>query len=234
VVGKGREPVSEAIRARRIAFAGALLLFCVSISSGLLEAWTRWERLPGLGIEHHRLGARHLHDERFEEAADEYRGALRVDRDDVEAMMQLATALERLGDPNGAAAALGRAAAVRPREDVLHGRLAQALARAGRYREAVAAIERAIAIDPDDPRHHFERGLIHLRLGDHEMARVALERAAAIDPLRPTTHNALGVVLAEQGNREEARRRFGEALLLQPTYEEARRNLARLDAVSGS
>jgi Flp pilus assembly protein TadD len=55
-----------------------------------------------------------------------------------------------------------------------------------------------------------------------------LRRAVALDPAYAAAHNALGIALARMGDRAGAIGAFQRAVELEPDYQEARQNLARV------
>ncbi|HSY43300.1 MAG TPA: tetratricopeptide repeat protein, partial [Candidatus Acidoferrum sp.] len=54
----------------------------------------------------------------------------------------------------------------------------------------------------------------------------ALDHASKLDPQSPEIENFLGVALAEKGMRAQAETAFRKAILIQPDYADAHKNLA--------
>jgi Tfp pilus assembly protein PilF len=82
---------------------------------------------------------------------------------------------------------------------------------------------------------------LHAVLGDALLAarrfpeaESAFRRAVELNPHDPLLHNRLAVVLVESGRMDEARRELQRALAIDPTFELARDNLARLDALAAA
>lgn len=109
---------------------------------------------------------------------------------DAEAWAGLGAALIRLGPPEDAVAALGRAEALAPGQSAValdRGRAELAL---GRGAEAAAAFGVATHVNPGDPRGWTGLGVAFDLLGAHGEADTAYARALAIDPLNTAArHN---------------------------------------------
>ena len=95
-----------------------------------------------------------------------------------------------------------------------------------RLEAAEKHLQQALALAPDDPYSLLILGQLRLLQQKPDAALDALSRAAQGDPQNAEIQNCLGVVLAEKGQRVAAEAAFRKAILLQPGYGEAHKNLA--------
>ena len=117
-----------------------------------------------------------------------------------------------------------------------HGRVELGLQHhgAGRLREAEALYREALAEDPQNIDALHFLGVIALQRGDPEQAAVLISQALSRNSANAPAYNNLGLALAAQGRRREAVSAWLDALLLQPDYPDALRNLkANLSAGAG-
>jgi DNA-binding NtrC family response regulator len=66
---------------------------------------------------------------------------------------------------------------------------------------------------------------------DYEGALENLKKSIGIDPLRAEPQNIIGAILEIQGNLQEAEKYYKTAVALNPSYDQAQKNLARVRAV---
>jgi tetratricopeptide (TPR) repeat protein len=126
-----------------------------------------------------------------------------------------------------AAAALGRAAALRPADADLHYHHGNALLADSKYAEALAAFTRAVDLDPR-PEILAARGIVrHRHLKDPEGAEADFTRTIELDPLSYTAYFNRGLLRHEMIRYREAESDLRRALAIQGTPEGIRA-LARL------
>jgi tetratricopeptide (TPR) repeat protein len=106
--------------------------------------------------------------------------------------------------------------------------LARALAALGEIDEAHEQVERFLAARPDNGDGLLLRGRLLRARGRTAEAEAELRQALAAMPGDASALNELGSVLAEQGRRDEARGLFEQAMAAGPEATEPRRNLALL------
>jgi spermidine synthase len=148
------------------------------------------------------------------------------------ALVRRADALRTAGDLDAIEALVREALHRLPEHGVALRMEGDLLTLRGRPSEALAAFERALVALPRDPALRRGLGFVLQQLDRPAEAAVHYRAALAIDPDDPETHNHLGVALARRGHRDAARRHFAEALRLDPGYEDAARNLRRIEAAS--
>lgn len=158
--------------------------------------------------------------------------AYAVDRnpDSPVARNNLGNALLARGRPEEAAAQLGAAVRLAPRDAgsrINHG---MALAQLGRIEDALAEHQRAVALAPLSPVAANALGGTLLDAGRIDEARRQFEAALRLQPSYAEAHNNLGIALGQAGDAAGARRHFEQALRLKPDLGAARANLARTAA----
>lgn len=82
-------------------------------------------------------------------------------------------------------------------------------------------------VDPTDPLATvklLQRGQTLLAEGRGDLAVEHFHAARTLQPGNPTVHNVLGVAELRRGNAQKAMESFNQALLLAPTYTDARNN----------
>jgi Flp pilus assembly protein TadD len=92
--------------------------------------------------------------------------------------------------------------------------------------DAQKNITKAVAVAPNDPYALSILGYLKFRQEKYDDALKALSRAAKLDPQNPEIQNYLGLTLAEKGMRKAAETAFRKALVANPDYPDANRNLA--------
>ena len=100
----------------------------------------------------------------------------------------------------------------------------------GRLFEAFPYLEAAVRIDPDSVPAHTDLGSALAKAGRLSEAFAQFQVAIELAPNAPIPHNNLGVALIQAGRTGEAVSEFQTALGLDPDYDEARRNLAAVEA----
>ena len=98
----------------------------------------------------------------------------------------------------------------------------------GAPQQAVDLLETLVRVTPEDFRAWTNFGLVLGNLERLEDAERAFDNAIAVAPDEARLHYNLGLVRLRRGDREAARRAFQRALDLDPGFEPARAQLARL------
>jgi len=108
----------------------------------------------------------------------------------------------------------------------------------GRMREAAAAFETALRLEPASPAARENLGQIRLEQGRallearrFDDAAAELREAIALLPSSAAAHNDLGVALASADDVAAAAAQFRQAVVLNPDFVEARRNLVAAEAL---
>jgi tetratricopeptide (TPR) repeat protein len=170
---------------------------------------------------------------RFEEAMDEFKAALRIDPHDADAHYNVANVLSRQGRFSEAVQSFHETLRIAPGYADAHYELGTALARLGELEQAAAHLRKALLLAPQDSRPHYNLGQILSMQGNVAEAIAYYRQALRIDPLHLKAHYYLAVALAEHGDLEGARREFQETARIEPTLAEAHAGLARVLKAQG-
>ncbi|MCK5243179.1 tetratricopeptide repeat protein [bacterium] len=150
-------------------------------------------------------------------AVDEFRLAIRVDPDLVEAYLGLASVLLEINEAQNAVVVL-REAGVR------FSRIPQVLSNYGLVllwveepKQAVKAFKKALRLTPEKPALHFHIGRAYFKDNQFKRAVAAWKQAIALDPKLAAAYNFLGYTHAERGKQlKQAEQWIKKALQLDP------------------
>ncbi|HUF87988.1 MAG TPA: tetratricopeptide repeat protein [Thermohalobaculum sp.] len=162
------------------------------------------------------------------------RRALELRPDYPEAHNNLAVALRRAGDLEGAARHYREALRLRPDYPEAHCNYAFLLEALGRTEGALQHAREAVRLRPDYvDAHHRLANLLAAR-GDLEAAAVHYERALDLRPTAAEVHNNYAVVLERRGRAELAQAHYRQAIRLKPDYAPAFYNCGLLLEETGA
>jgi tetratricopeptide (TPR) repeat protein len=171
---------------------------------------------------------------RLNEAAEEYKEALRLDPSAGELRVNLGNIWYRMpGHIDDAIAQYEEALRLKPDDATAHFDLACALARTpGRSDESIFQYEEALRLRPDFAAAHFNLGVALARIpGRTNDAIAQYEETLRVTPGFAEAHLVLAKTLLDlPGRSGEARAHLQEVLRIQPENEEAREILANLQA----
>ena len=153
---------------------------------------------------------------RATEAAEQYAGALRQDRDCASALIRLGRLRIGEGRADEALALLRRAAKANPRIATAHQVLGALHFEFRRFDQALVCFERAIALSPFDAETLISRGDCLSELGRGEEALASYDAAIALQPGQADAQNSRGNALRRLGRLEEALAGYRQAMALQP------------------
>lgn len=129
-----------------------------------------------------------FNEKRYDEAAEAYREALRLNPNNGEAQNGLASTYSVFNQYEEAIEAFKLGLRLNPNEAVAHSRLGEVYAELGRYKEAVASLKEAIRLDPEDYVAHYNLGVAYLHLGDRN---AVLRSYEILKTLKPDLANRL-------------------------------------------
>jgi len=168
------------------------------------------------------------------EAVKEYREALRLKSDYVEAHMEVAQVLLGLGMTREAGAHFSAVLDLptdrtKPSDRAIaHDRLGVFLAGKGRHGEAVDHFEKAIQLVPGEASFYSNLGLTLFRLGHPNRAVALYNKAVQLDPNSANAHDNLAIVLTRLGRLDEAILHYRKAVEIEPNRLSAIASLAWL------
>ena len=165
---------------------------------------------------------------RHADALVEFRVATRLDPNFGPARLLAGTSLLALGQPKAAAAELGRASALMPREPAVHLHRADACERINDVLCLTDEYRTLVELSPANPEYAYRLGKAYLRLSQW-----AHERIQAIDPASARLSQALGREYLEQGRADLAEAAFQKAIQRDARLAEAHLSLARIYLADG-
>lgn len=176
------------------------------------------------------LAAGRLHESqgRLARAAEQYRLAIGVRPDDVEAYNRLGVVLDRLGKYKDADEAFARAIQLAPKRAYLHNNLAFSYTMQGRWSEAEGSLNKALQLQPDFPRARVNLGMVQAQQGRFENAFEQFSRV-----LKPEdAYYNIGLMYQSKKQTIEAAQAFQQALAANPKMTAAQKRLDMLPAMA--
>ena len=184
------------------------------------------------GVEHYRGGLlRRL--ERFKEAEDAQRQAIKLNPDFGEAHMELSCCLAQRGSWSDAIAAARRAVQCDPENATYHYNFGEFLHSAGQLREAELALRQALSLRPDFSMAYKRLSEVHTDQGRENEALAMARRAIECDPENANYHYNLGGLLHRAGQVAEAELALRQALSHRPDFGMAYKRLSEVYADQG-
>ena len=157
----------------------------------------------------------------FQEAAQSYRQALKIQPDLAQAHYGLGLALARLQKYQEAATSFQAAVQSEPKWARAHKDLGVAYLKLKRWPQAAQAFKNALQYQPEDPEAFYNLGVALGRMGQHQEALKAFEEAVRLKPDYVAALNNLGMANIKLNRWAEAKRAFDKALTTQPKSAEA-------------
>lgn len=160
----------------------------------------------------------------FEGAISQYRRAIAMNADYVDAWNRLGATLDRVGQFNEADAAFTEAIIIQPDEAYLRNNLAFSYMLQRRWADAEAELRNALLLDPQFTRAQVNLGLVLAKQQRYDEAqRTFLGALPETD-----AHYNMGLIYREQGLGAQAKASFSRALALDPQFEAAQTQLAAM------
>jgi tetratricopeptide (TPR) repeat protein len=156
----------------------------------------------------------------------QYRKAIAVNHNYVEAYHRLGLLLSTLNQRKEALEALQRAVELSPDDAVLRNNLGFELMMAGRWQDAERELSRSLAIKPDFARAHVNMGIVRSKLDRFDDALASFIAALP----EADAHYNMGLMYRGQKRIADARAEFEQALALNPNLTAARVQLEQLAA----
>ncbi len=205
-------------------------------------------------LAHHLLGVALVEQDQYEQAAEHFLEALRLDSEDPVMLPNLAFVYAGLGRWAKAEYYYENALHYKPHDPDIHNNLGIALAKQGKIDQAVAQYKAALKVDPayEKARYNmqvakdrqsgtsaarsqeirFEEALALARQGKLKEAIACFENFLGQWPEYAPAHYNLGVLLSRQGDIAAAKAEVKTALRLQPDMKEAKEALDSLSSGS--
>ncbi len=165
---------------------------------------------------------------RYEEEIRLWDEALLCRPGSVEARLEKALALYRLGGHEGEVETLAEEIlSMDPDAAEAHALKGRLLAGRGRIREAAEEFVKAVSLDGERPEWWSTLGALYMDYGRMDDALKCLQRAVQLDSSHASAYNNLGVWYMRMGRLEEAKACFRRALVLDSTNAAAHHNLGK-------
>jgi tetratricopeptide (TPR) repeat protein len=214
-------------RLAMLAGAGLAMAAMVAVAWFQIQYWANSETLirralavtSGNFIMHNNLSDYYLGQKRNDEARVEAAAALAIDPNYLEAHLHLATALNRLGNPQDAETEYRRALELRPQGELLfeaHSGLSEVLAAQQRADEALLQAQLAVQAEPDNLDGRFNLGTALAAMGRNQEASGEFAAVVRSQPDDADAHHRLAMTLAAQGKWSEAAVELGAEAQLHP------------------
>ncbi len=198
-------------------------------TSGLLMKYYYFFQVTtdiGLGhIIHNNLGIVYDTAGRYGEAIAEYREALELNTDYIEAHNNLAVIYNRMGRNEEAIEELQEVLRLNPGYTEGHSNLAHVYTGMGRYGEAVTELQEALRLDPDYVPAHNSLGHIFAGQKKYREAVKEFQEAIRLDPEYVLARNNLGHVYLELEKYEDAIKEFEQVIKLDPRFIEGHQGI---------
>ncbi|MGH9529632.1 MAG: tetratricopeptide repeat protein [Terriglobales bacterium] len=192
-----------------------------------LEAYRQAEALKPADPEPHLSAGLLLEKQnRFEDAAQEYKSALALDPSSMDAVTGLANAYMRGRQFPQAEEMLRKIATARPGDGVVHLELGRILAAEGRKDDAITELEMGLKIAPGDGAAQRDLGDLYADAGKYDKAEAVYRALAQKNPGDPELHDVLGKALLKQHKFPEAEQEFMATVRLKPDFGAAYGDLA--------
>lgn len=159
----------------------------------------------------HQLGVISFGRGDWDEAAERFAQALRVDYANPTHLGWLALTMLERGDVEAAVSGLERAVQLGPNDPSLHFNLAVALQTAGRLSEAEAAYRQSLTLAPNSPPAWVNLGVVVMNQQRPQESLTAFERALRLNPSSVSAWNNMGLAYLAMEQFDEAHQRFEQA-----------------------
>jgi len=176
------------------------------------------------------LARAYMDEQQWPLATEQLRQVLVIQRANVDALGLLADSLFAQQQLEEAIARYRVFLAERPTDVGARINLGVSYATLGRTDEAQAAFRTALQVDARDVRVHRNLAALALNVGDAPGAERAARQAVALAERDALAHDLLGRALGTQGRVAEARAEFEKALAIDPSFAQARDDLALVRA----
>jgi len=183
-------------------------------------------------VMHHNLGVILTDQGRFEEAAVQFRQALRINPRLYDAHNNLGMILFEQAKYDEAAAHFNEALRIKPDFHNARQNLGIVYVAQGKLEQAAEQFQEALRLKPDWPQIHNKLAVVFLRLGRLDDAITHYEYSVELEPDQPDVHKELGMLFLQQSDFERVIFHWQKALDLQPQSIELMNNLAWIVATN--
>jgi tetratricopeptide (TPR) repeat protein/TolB-like protein/DNA-binding winged helix-turn-helix (wHTH) protein len=187
---------------------------------------------PNLDVVHEALGRLYVETGRYGESAASFDRALRINSQNVDAMLGLSEVYRLQNQPEEAEKMLHEAIGLQPGDWNTYHTLGLFYFRQGRFAEATEQFGEVISINPSYARAHSNLGSSYMMMGDYDAALTTFKNSLEFRKDRLTYQN-LGMVYYYLGRYDEAEAAMGAAIALAPERHLCWSNLGDILYVAG-
>ena len=225
-----------------IATGLAALLGLTALTRNQCRTWldseTLWSHALTNGasfsfVAHGNLGVALQTNGRYQEAADHYTEALRLNPEYAKGHDDLGSVLYIQGKYEEAEAQFVEAVRLDPGDENAHNNLGFFLYTRGRYGEAWLISSKRCGSIPAMTKHTTIWAISSMRRGKREEAEAQFTEALRLNPEYADAHYNLGVALQTKGSYRAAKDHFTDVLRLNPGYADAHNNLGAILSIEG-
>ena len=180
------------------------------------QLWEAW----------HALGVTYFTGGDDDAAIEAFSKAIAVNPAHAPSLFGRAEAYRRSDQPKEAREDYQRALKQSPEDSSAYARAASLLRETGDLEDALDILRESLRLTRATPEVYVELGLVYLAQGRDELAELVLSKAIALYDKNPSIHNAMALVALARGRDQEAFNRFDHASSLDPTFLDARFNVA--------
>jgi tetratricopeptide (TPR) repeat protein len=178
--------------------------------------------------EHYALGEIYYGQRRFDEALQEYKEAIRLNPNYVDAHTNLGVTYAAQGKLDDAMIECKEAIRIDSNNEGAHIHLAIIYKDKGKVDDAIREYQQVLSINPNFAQIHHELGIQYIKQGKLDAAMVELRETLRLDPNHSDAHHNIGVIHANKGKFDEAMTEFKEAIRINPNHAHAHCSLGRM------
>ena len=161
-------------------------------------------------------GDKFVDQKNWEAATQAYRDALRIEPDNVEALVGLGRVLGERGDLRASLAMFQEALKVKPDSAEAHNGMGWYLAAKDDLSGAIKEFQEAVRLKPDYAKGHFNLAWALAQWGDEDSALPEYQAAARLRPDDAEAHRGIGLALRVRGDLDGSLREYREVVRLRP------------------
>jgi tetratricopeptide (TPR) repeat protein len=188
------------------------------------------DKYPDSVVAHNSLGMMEMSGPKADpsKAAEHFREALNIKRDDTVAMISLARAYFNMNEWDRALGQFKMAQAAQPNSPLVYAGLGDLYFQRGYSTPAIEEYEKAIKLDPNNDDLYVNLGRVHEKRGETEAAIDCYRKAIKANPRSVFGHNFLAVLLYNKGRELELGKNPESA---RPYYEEVAKELQIVNSI---
>lgn len=183
-------------------------------------------------ISYNNLGYAYVEKKNFEQAIENYKKAISINRGYADAYSNLGAALAELSRYDEAIDVLTQSLNLKPDNPKAYCNLGIVYNKAGRYADAVESLNKSLKLKPNDTKAYFNLGIVHASADNWLQAIEAYNSALKTAPSNneiygrlAAAHNNLAVLLLDKQKIDEAIGHLRQAIQTDPNYADAYNNL---------